>query len=117
MEALLDGGARLQRIDGNVEDLKVTLSASIAKLTESVDHLASSVNNEQLVDTVIKLTECFQSMSQRMETFDARVDVMIKSYERSVPIKLVYLIIFTVVIAFSGGAGLAYIKMLLHLTV
>lgn len=108
---------RLERIELGIFDVKTSLSKSVDKLTDAIECLNVRIVEEDksVTGSIGKLSHSLDSVTNRIDTLTMQLEANRKWQEKAVPMRLVYMIIFTVILAFAGGAGLTYIKMLLHI--
>lgn len=101
---------KLERIELGIAEIKSGLSDSVDKLTHAIDSLSI-----RIIDEDKSVSGSINKLANSLETLNNQLDITMQWQEKSVPMRLVYMIIFTVILAFAGGAGLTYIKMLLHI--
>ncbi len=108
---------RLERIELGIFDVKTSLSKSVDKLTGAVESLNIRIIDEDksVSGAINKLTHSLEQVTNNIENLSNQLEINMSWQEKAVPMRLVYMIIFTVILAFAGGAGLTYIKMLLHI--
>lgn len=108
---------RLERIELGIFDVKTSLSKSVDKLTGAVESLNIRIIDEDksVSGAINKLTHSLEQVTNNIENLSNQLEINMSWQEKAVPMRLVYMVIFTVILAFAGGAGLTYIKMLLHI--
>ena len=108
---------RLERIELGIFDVKTSLSKSVDKLSDAVDNLNVRIIDEDksVSGAITRLAHSMDQITNKIETLTTQLEINMSWQEKAVPMRLVYMIIFTVILAFAGGAGLTYIKMLLHI--
>ena len=108
---------RLERIELGLFDVKTSLSKSVDKLTDAIECLNIRIVDEDksVSGSIGKLSHSLDCVTNRIDTLTTQLESNRKWQEKAVPMRLVYTMIFTVILAFAGGAGLTYIKMLLHI--
>lgn len=107
----------LEKIELGIAEIKSGLSQSVDKLTDAVDSLNVRIVDEDksVSGAISKLSSSLDQVTDKIETLSSQLEMNMRWQEKAVPMRLVYMIIFTVILAFAGGAGLTYIKMLLHI--